>query len=782
MLVNARRVNDTAGKPKRIEGTKMDVIERKRAEAALAESQVLLNAIINSTTDMIWAVEPKTLGLISFNQAFIDYFREQLGVPAAQGMRPEDLLPTDALVQTWHTLYRRAMEEGSYTTEYPMATSRKTLQLSFNLLKREGAISGISVFARDVTERKRAEEAMRESKEKFQALVESTSDCIWEIDTDGRFTYCSPQIKEIWGYEPQEMMGKTPFDQMKPEDREETIKSFRALAESPRPVRGLHVSSIDSSGRDIFLEVSFIPIWDNNHRLCGYRGISRDITKPKRSEQALRASEETYRTVVENAGIGIVVIQGDTIAYANPRALSVIGLTREQVTGSSFADVVHPDDLQDVLALHARLLAGEITPPAYELRLKVAGQGEKWVLANTVPFQWDGRPGTLNFLTDITEQRRAEKALRESEARFRTLVQQASEGIALVDEQGSVLEWNKVMEQISGIPRTQAVGRPIWDIQLQMAPVERRSPLVSNSFKAAFSRGLRTGDLPQAGKRVEVIVQSTNGERKAVEQTTFSIKTEFGYRFGSVVLDITERKRAEAEREQLLEQVRAGHEQLQALSRRLVQAQEEERRNIARELHDEIGQVLTGLKLMLDTSLRLPAEVIAGRLQEAQALVGHLIDQVQELALDLRPTMLDDYGLLPALTWHLERFKTQTGIDVAFEHCGLEQRLPPTVETAAYRIAQEALTNVARHAAVNHAALSLTVDGEELRIRIADQGKGFDVKTVVAAGTSTGLSGMRERASALGGRLTVEGEPGGGTRITAVLPFSRSLAPRDKPR
>ncbi len=766
-----------AGTPDRIEGTMMDLTERKRAEAALAESQVLLNAIINSTTDMIWTVEPKTLGLISFNQSFTDYFRDQLGVPAAPGMRPEDLLPTDALVKTWHALYRRAIEEGSYTTEYAMATSRKTLQLSFNLLKREGAIFGVSVFARDVTESKRAEEAMRESKEKFQALVESTSDFIWEVDTHGRYTYCSPQIKELWGYEPQEMIGKTPFDQMKPEDREQTLKAFRALTETPRPVKRMQVGSIDSRGRDISLDISVVPIWDNHQRLCGFRGISRDITERKRAEQALRASEETYRTVVENAGIGIAVIQGDTFAYANPRALSVIGLTREQVIGSSFADLVHADDLQDVLALHARLLTGEITPPVYELRLKVSGQGEKWVLVNTVPFQWDGRPGTLNFLTDITEQRRAEQALRESEARFRTFVEQASEGIALVDEQGSVLAWNKVMEQISGIPRAQAVGRPVWDVQWQMTPVERRSPLGADAFKSAFARGLRTGDLPQAGKRVEIQVQSTNGERKAVEQIAFSIKTEIGYRFGSVVLDITERKRAEAEREQLLEQVQAGREQLQALSRRLVQVQEEERRYIARELHDEIGQVLTGLKLMLDMSVRVPPEVVAGRLQEAQALVCHLIDQVQELALDLRPTMLDDYGLLPALTWHLERFKAQTGIDVAFEHCGLEQRLPPAVETAAYRIAQEALTNVARHAAVNQAALALTVEGEELCICIADQGRGFDVKAVVAAGASTGLSGMRERASALGGRLTVEGAPGGGTRITAVLPFIRSLGP-----
>jgi signal transduction histidine kinase len=228
----------------------------------------------------------------------------------------------------------------------------------------------------------------------------------------------------------------------------------------------------------------------------------------------------------------------------------------------------------------------------------------------------------------------------------------------------------------------------------------------------------------------------------------------------------------------LFEQVRAGREQLQALSHRLVEVQEEERRHIARELHDEIGQTLTGLKLVLQVIPRLPAEAASAKLKDALQLVNELMGRAHDLSLDLRPAMLDDLGLPAALIWLFERYQTQTGVHVTFEFARLEERLAPEVETTAYRIVQEALTNVARHARVKAAAVWLLAADDALRIQIQDEGLGFDVQAALAAGKRAGVVSMKERAALLGGWLKVDSTPGSGTQVIASLPLSGRLERR----
>nr|NIN99224.1 histidine kinase [Anaerolineae bacterium]NIQ82060.1 histidine kinase [Anaerolineae bacterium] len=211
-----------------------------------------------------------------------------------------------------------------------------------------------------------------------------------------------------------------------------------------------------------------------------------------------------------------------------------------------------------------------------------------------------------------------------------------------------------------------------------------------------------------------------------------------------------------------------------------VEVQEAERRYIARELHDEIGQLLTGLKLTLDMCVRSPADEVGTNLDEAREVVNELITRGRELSLVLRPSMLDDLGLLHALLWHLERYTTQTGIRVSFKHTGLEGRFASEVETAAYRIVQEALTNVARHADVDEVTVRLWVDQDTLSVQIEDQGTGFEPEIALTASASSGLSGMQERAVLLGGHLTVESAPGAGTRLTAELPLGDSAEERGR--
>ncbi len=225
--------------------------------------------------------------------------------------------------------------------------------------------------------------------------------------------------------------------------------------------------------------------------------------------------------------------------------------------------------------------------------------------------------------------------------------------------------------------------------------------------------------------------------------------------------DITERRRIEQE--------------LRDLSRRLVNAQEEERRSIARELHDQISQSLALLKLLLDKAMSNPAGRLNFSFSEAQELVIELIDQVRNLSLNLRPKMLDDLGLLPTLLWHFERYTAKTGIDVEFKHTGLNTELPAEVSTAAYRIVQEALSNVARHASTGKVAVRVFTDSHYLHIEVSDSGVGFDPAKLEGR-VSSGISGMRERVLLLGGSFALKTAPGKGTHINVRLPLGGPAA------
>jgi PAS domain S-box-containing protein len=217
-------------------------------------------------------------------------------------------------------------------------------------------------------------------------------------------------------------------------------------------------------------------------------------------------------------------------------------------------------------------------------------------------------------------------------------------------------------------------------------------------------------------------------------------------------------------------------DRMEFLSRRLIEVQESERRLIALELHDQIGQILTGLKLKLQMLARLPAGESQERLNEAEVLVDELIGRTRELSLNLRPATLDHLGLLSALLRHLRHYTSQTAVRVDFQHDGLEgKRFAPEMETAAFRIVQEALTNIARHSGAEEAIVRIWATQNSLTLEINDDGRGFDPKIELALGQTSGVTGMRERASLLGGRFEIE-SGAEGTRLTAEWDFPDTVS------
>jgi PAS domain S-box-containing protein len=222
---------------------------------------------------------------------------------------------------------------------------------------------------------------------------------------------------------------------------------------------------------------------------------------------------------------------------------------------------------------------------------------------------------------------------------------------------------------------------------------------------------------------------------------------------------------------ELLEQVRAGRERQRRLAKSLVDIQEAERGHIAKELHDHLGQLLTGIQFMLENAKNQATDHQKANLEEIQESVSDVIGQVRDMSLNLRPTMLDDMGLLPTLQWHIDRYTSQTGIEVIFQYDEIPRRFPAEIESAAYRIVQEALTNVARHAQIKEAFVGLVVQENTLWVEVLDKGKGFDASIDMDKPTS-GLGGMQERTNLVGGYLTIRTFINQGTQILAALPLS----------
>jgi PAS domain S-box-containing protein len=226
------------------------------------------------------------------------------------------------------------------------------------------------------------------------------------------------------------------------------------------------------------------------------------------------------------------------------------------------------------------------------------------------------------------------------------------------------------------------------------------------------------------------------------------------------------------QKNRLLEETLATQAQLRALSRRLVKTQENERQYLARELHDEIGSLLTGLKLTLGGSAASGTDQIDARTAAAYTIIDEALVKTRSLSHSLRPPMLDDLGLLPALSWHIKEFTARANVQVNFQHHDLQGRFPEEVEIAAYRIVQEALTNIARHAQVHEATVTLWADQSGLGIEISDQGAGFEQTATLANASGVGLAGMRERVASLGGSLTITSAPGTGTSVMVELPLA----------
>jgi PAS domain S-box-containing protein len=355
----------------------------------------------------------------------------------------------------------------------------------------------------------------------------------------------------------------------------------------------------------------------------------------------------------------------------------------------------------------------------------------------------------------IAERRQAEMALRESEERYRELFENARDAIYVHDLEGNYTSINRAAEELSGYTRDELIGHKFTEF------------IAADHIRNVASRFCTK--LAQKGETThEVEVIAKDGRRVPVEVSSRAIY-ENGVLVGvqGMARDITERK--------------AAQDALQMFSRKLIEAQEDERRRIARELHDQIGQILTAVKMNLYTVQKVcQSPEVNAYVKDNIEAVDEALRLVRDLSVDLRPPVLDDLGLVTALRWYVDRYTIRTGLDVevVIEMLDENERFSRDIETACFRIAQEALTNVVRHACASQVVVQLAKDENSLVLLVKDDGVGFDPEKLRKQSSRTatlGLVSMQERAHVAGGVIEIDSERSNGTEIRLSLPLDLEL-------
>ena len=606
----------------------------------------------------------------------------------------------------------------------------------------------------------REQAALRQSEARYRTLVEQIPAITYmaALDEVGSLLYVSPQAEHILGYAPQDYANNASLwrEQLYPADSERVIEQLRHCRETGQPLR-TEYRVVHRDGRLLWLRNDAVVVRGEDQRPMFLQGVLVDLTERKQAEEMLRQTNETLGAIIDASPLAITALDSEgRAAMWNEAAERLFGWSAREVLGSPLP-IIPPAELANGAPendRHGQRQAG------VELRRLRSDGTPLEVSLWTAPLR-DAHgqvSGLMALYADVGDRKRTAAQL----VYQAHLLANIQEAVIATDTDGHLTAWNRAAENMYGWAAHEVLGRRLSDI----LPTDRTAQQTARAQESLDTLGHSRTALTQYRR---------DGSPLYVESITMALHDEAGRLTGyvSVNRDESERRQAESERERLHREVQTANARLQALSLRLLDVQEAERRHLARELHDEIGQQLTGLKLILDMNAFQPGKPARASLTEATELLGQLMQQVRELSLSLRPAMLDDLGLLPALIWHLERYTSQTGVQVEFHHSGIDRRrLAPAVETAAYRIVQEALTNVARYAQVKSVSVRLWREPNRLHLEVVDMGAGFEPQEVLGAAYTNGLAGMSERAALIGGQFKIESSRGVGTRLTAMLPLA----------
>jgi PAS domain S-box-containing protein len=644
----------------------------------------------------------------------------------------------------------------------------------------------------------------------LERILDLATDAIITVDDAQRIVMFNQGAVRIFGYLAHEALGQA-LDMLIPHEVVEThrrhMRDFAAAAEAARP-RAMgqqrQVFGRRKDGSEFPAEASIIKHVD--HGRTTYTVILRDTSAQKQIEDVLRQAEARHRLLIDSIqdyAIYMLDPVGRIVSW-NSGAERLKGYQAEEIIGHNFARFFAPEDRglgKPEVELQIAATAGRYAEEGWRVR-KDGSHFWASVVITAVRDEHGQLLGFAKVTRDVTERRQAEDTLRWYANQLNVLYE-ISRAILLAQSPQAIAEATlQRLRRLVPCRYAQVLSLPVVDatefvliadaddpykivLSDLAADVLQRSLAAQTQEHALATFDLESGNSPApafqpfraVGLRMLVIAPLV-AQNALIGQLLLANDSPAGFDTSQleIVRQVADQLAVALQHARLFEEVKVSREQLQRLSHRLIEVQEAERRTIAGELHDEIGQALTIVKMNLQAVQRLSGNTeTESYLSETVASVEHALDQVRNLSLDLRPSLLDDLGLVAALRWYVARQTRLAGFVLHFSADELGGRLTPALETACFRVAQEALTNVVRHAQAHEVWVALHCQSE-LCLTIRDDGVGFNVAAAqarAAHGGSLGLLGMRERVGIVGGRLTISSSPGQGTHIQACFSLQR---------
>jgi PAS domain S-box-containing protein len=667
-----------------------------------------------------------------------------------QAVHPEDRPLLAEIID--RAIHEKSDCEHEFRIVRPDRSIRYLRSIGHSVVNESGSLVEFIGTSMDVTERKRTEEVRRHVEEHHGMVVETASDAVVTVDEMGQILFANSATTTIFGYPTSELVGR-PVTTLVPESLRETYNAgmHRYLATGERHVNGhgIELTGLRKNEEEFPVEISFGEAEEEGHRT--FTGFIRDITERKRAEDALRESEDRYRDLVENSSDLICThdAQGMLLSV-NETPLRILGYSRDELLNKPLRDFVTPEARLLCDAYLAQVQTDGFARGLLPVLTK-SGEVRLWEYNNSLRKEGVSSPIVRGIAHDVTEQKRAEEALRRSEEKFSKAFHSSPvEMFVTTLEEGRFIDVNESVERNIGYTRDEMIGRTSLELGLWINPTER----------AAIVE-----EIKKNGRIVnrEIQIRSKSGEIEIKLYSAELLKIGREQCLLGVCEDITDRKKSE--------------EELQRLSGQLLRLHDEERRNIARDLHDNTGQGLVALATFLGQFRSLiPSSnrKLRKLLSECQALTDQCLREVRTLSYLLHPPLLDETGLEDAIHHYVQGLTKRSGIQVELEVPSNFGRIPRDVELALFRVVQEGLTNIQRHSGGLQARIRINRNPEMVTLEVIDQGReigGPERKQTEAfpLEAGVGISSMRERVKQIGGSLDIESSSRG-TTVRVVVP------------
>ena len=771
-----------------------DITERKKAEEGLRESEAKYRNLFENMTEEVhlWqlirdeAGQIKTWRLVDANPPTLKTWGRTT-VDEIRGKTTDEIFGPGATDHYMPVVQKIVTEGIPHTFEDYFPNLDKYFRFTSVPLGDYFITTGA-----DITGIKKTEEALRESENRFRLALRNAPVSVAAQDRDLRY---------IWAYNqrtarPDQIVGHFDDEIFTPEDAAHVTAIKRRVLEENVEYRE-QMWFNRPSGR-IFLDVCWEPIRDEAGRVTGVASATVDLTPMKAAEEALRESEEKYKKLVKFAPAAIyeMDLQGTQFLSVNEAMCEILRYSREELLSTKPMDIMDQESRSLFKERIEGKLRGEKIDETIEYRIR-RKDGE-WIItainvgAITYTNEKPARVVVIGY--DVTERKKIEEALRQSEERYRHLVQHAPAGIYEIDfTTGRFTEVNDAMCQILGYTRDELLAMTAFNI-------------LDDEGRARFASRIRLG---QSGERpneaTEYLVRARGGRLIwALLNVTFRWKDDKIVGATVVAHDITDRKQAEEalkrahneletrvqertselseavqrlraeniQRKRLEDILRESENQVRFFASQCLTAQETERKRIAGELHDSIAASLSAMKFRIE---RVADEMRQGNggpesLQDLTSMVSAINNDVRRIMADLRPSILDDLGIIAAMNWFCREYeKTYSHFSVEKQFGMSEDDVPDFLKTPIFRISQEAMNNITKHSQASHVNLSLRKENNRILLTVQDDGKGFDPEIVKKG---MGLSTMRERAQLSGGSFELESTIGKGTIVRVSWPLA----------